>query len=79
MANALSTPSTWTRQDVLALLQLLTMVLVSIAGALWHVLTRQHHSKSLSLVSATTSTPPTSTFIMLALQSSANYCIDRRN
>jgi hypothetical protein len=51
MVNALSTPSTWTRQDVLALLQLLTMVLVSTIGALWHVLTRQHHSKFISLVS----------------------------
>jgi hypothetical protein len=45
MVNALSTPSTWSRQDVLALLQLLTMVLVSVTGAFWHVLTRQHHSK----------------------------------
>lgn len=51
MANAFSTPSTWSRQDVLALLQLLTMVLVSVTGALWHVLTRQHHSKFIPLVS----------------------------
>ncbi|KAF2447161.1 hypothetical protein P171DRAFT_483214 [Karstenula rhodostoma CBS 690.94] len=28
----------WSRQDILALLQLLTMILMSIVGAFWHLI-----------------------------------------
>jgi hypothetical protein len=38
-------PTDWSRQDILALLQLLTMILISIIGAFWHlIVVRPNHS-----------------------------------
>ncbi|KAK7192418.1 hypothetical protein PSPO01_01126 [Paraphaeosphaeria sporulosa] len=38
-----ATPSSWSRQDVLALLQLLTMILISTIGAFWHLIVLRPH------------------------------------
>lgn len=45
MANGFSTPSRWSRQDVLSLLQLLAMIVVPIIVATLPVLIQQHYSK----------------------------------